>query len=231
MKQIARAPSRSRRASSSAASARAERLVGRRGVPHADPLIGGRRAVVVDQAHVLQAGQALGELDGVGDRGRSQEEARLGAVGPRDSPQAAEHVGDVRAEDSAVDVRLVDDDDGEVREHVGPGGVVGEDADVEHVGVGEHDVGVAAEESARLARGVAVVDRRTDSLAQAEGGERARLILSQGLGRIQVESAGAGIAAEDVERRQVEAHRLAGCGPRRDDRGRLPRGVDGVRLV
>ena len=34
----------------------------------------------------------------------------LGAVDARDPAQAAQHVGDVRAEDAAVGVRLVDDD-------------------------------------------------------------------------------------------------------------------------
>ena len=42
---------------------------------------------------VLQAGQALGELDRVGDRRGGQQEARLGAVGGRDPPQPAQDVG------------------------------------------------------------------------------------------------------------------------------------------
>ena len=100
--------------------ARAERLVGQRRVPDRDPPPRRRRAVVVDQRDVLEAGQPLGQLDRVGDRRRGQQEARLGAVGGGDPPQAAQHVGDVRAEHAAVDVRLVDDDDREVREQVAP---------------------------------------------------------------------------------------------------------------
>jgi hypothetical protein len=46
----------------------------------------------------------------------------------------------VRAEHAAVDVRLVDDDDVEAVQEVRPRAVVGQDPDVEHVGVGEHDV-------------------------------------------------------------------------------------------
>ena len=147
----------------------AERLVGERRVPDRDLPARRGRAVDVDQAEVLEAREALGQLDGVGDRGGGEEEARGGAVGGGDPAQAAQDVGDVRAEDAAVDVRLVDDDDREVREQLGPGGVVGEDADVEHVGVGEHDVGAPADVGARLARGVAVVDRRANALGEAEG--------------------------------------------------------------
>ena len=85
----------------------------------------------------------LGELDRVGDRRARQQEARLGAVDRGDASQAPEHVGDVRAEHAAVDVRLVDDDEREVREQVAPRGVVGQDPDVEHVGVGEDQVASA----------------------------------------------------------------------------------------
>ena len=70
--------------------------------------------------HVLEAGQALGELDRVGDRRRGEQEARLGAVRGGDPAQPPQHVRDVRAEHAAVDVRLVDDDDREVREQAPP---------------------------------------------------------------------------------------------------------------
>ena len=167
----------------------AQRLVGERRVPDRDLAARRRRAVLVDQADVLQAGEALGQLDGVGDRGGGQQEARGRAVGRGDPAQPAQDVGDVRAEHAAVDVRLVDDDDREVREQLGPGGVVGEDADVEHVGVGEHDVRAPADVRARLTRGVAVVDRGTHLLGQAEGAQRAGLVLGECLGRVEVERA------------------------------------------
>ena len=103
---------------------------------------------------VLEAGQALGQLDRVGDRRRGEQEARLGAVGRGDPPQPPQHVGDVRAEHAAVDVRLVDDDDGEVGEEVAPGGVVGQDPDVQHVGVGEDTTLARRRIAARSPRGV-----------------------------------------------------------------------------
>ncbi len=209
----------------------AEVLVGERWVPDRDLAPRRGRAVDVDQAEVLQPRQALGQLYRVGDRRGGEQEARGGAVGGGDPAQAAQDVGDVRAEDAAVDVRLVDDDDREVREQLGPGGVVGEDADVEHVGVREHDVRALPNVRARLAWGVAVVDRRAHLLGQAEGGERARLVLGERLRRVEVQRARPRVAHEHVERRQVEAQRLARGGPGRDDRRALPGGVDGLGLM
>ena len=160
---------------------------------------------------VLEAGQALGQLDRVGDRRRGQQEARLGSVGGGDPAQSPQHVGDVRAKHAAIDVGLVDDDDGQVREQLAPGGVVGEDPDVEHVGVGEDQVGAPSDLRARLARRVAVVDRGAHRSCEPERADRARLVLGERLRRVEIERARLGDrAARDVERRQVEAQRLAG---------------------
>ena len=71
---------------------------------------------------------------------------------------------------------------------------------------------------ALLARRVAVVDRRAHRLVQAERVQRARLVLGQRLGRVQVQRARACVGAQDVERRQVEAQRLARRGAGGDDR-------------
>ena len=57
---------------------------------------------------------ALGELARVRDRRRREQELRLGAVDRGEPPQPPQDVPDVRAEDAAVDVRLVDDDVAEV---------------------------------------------------------------------------------------------------------------------
>ena len=100
------------------------------------------------------------------------------------APQPPQHVGHVRAEDAAVDVRLVDHHDREVAEEVRPGRMVGEDPEVQHVRVGQHDVGAPAQLGALLARRVAVVDRRPRAL-QPERVQRARLVLRERLGRIQ----------------------------------------------
>jgi hypothetical protein len=109
----------------------------------------------------------------------------------------------VRAEHAAVHVSLVDDDPGEVGQHVAPRAVVGEHADVEHVRVGEDQVGALADRAALLARGVAVVDRVAQEPA-TELGELARLILGERLGRVEVERARRRVARERVEHRHVE---------------------------
>src|SRR6185295_5358818 len=70
-----------------------------------------------------------------------------------------------------------------------------------------------------------------DLLREAELVERAGLVLGERLRRVQVERAGARVAAEDVERRQVEAQRLARGGPRRDDRRPRPGGLERLGLV
>ncbi len=103
------------------ARADAELLVEERRVPERDRPLGARRCVVPDHGHV-EAEQRPRELARVRDRRRGEQELRVGAVDPRDPAQAAEDVPDVRAEDAAVDVRLVDDDVGEVRRARRPSG-------------------------------------------------------------------------------------------------------------
>ena len=209
----------------------AERLVLQRRVPHRDLARRARGAVAVHERDLVQAGQALGELDRVGDRRAGEQDARLGPVRSGDAPQAPQDVRDVRAEHAAVHVRLVDDDDREVREHVRPRVVVGEDPDVEHVGVREDEVRAPPDRGALVARRVAVVDRGAHALAEPELGDRARLVLRQRLRRVQVDRARLGVAAEHVERREVEAQRLARRGAGRDDRRAVPRALQRLGLV
>ena len=117
----------------------------------------------------------------------------------------------MRAEHAAVDVRLVDDDVREVREHVAPAVVVREDADVEHVRVREHEVRPLADLPAALGLGVAVVDRRPDA-RHLQLGERAQLVLRERLRRVEVERAPLRLARERVEHGQVEGERLPARG-------------------
>ena len=201
-----------------AESARADAELGvdQLGVPERDRPLGRRRGVAVDHARRL-AEQRLRELRGVRDRRRREHELRLRPVRAGEPAQAAEHVPHVRAEDAAVDVRLVDDDVAQVREHVAPAVVVREHADVEHVRVGQDHVRPLADLPAALALGVAVVDRRLDAL-DAEGRERARLILGERLRRVEVERPALRLAREQVEHGQVEGEALAARRAGRDDR-------------
>ncbi len=97
---------------------------------------------------------------------------------------------------------------------------------MQHVRIGEHHVCASADLGAGLAWGVSVVDRWAHSLGQAERGQRPCLVLGESLGRVQVQRPRPRVAAEHVEGRQVEAHRLARCRARGDDRRSLPGGVD-----
>ena len=196
------------------------------GVPERDRPLGRRRGVAVDHGRRL-AEQRFGELRRVRDRRRGEHELRLRSVRPGEPAEPPEDVADVRSEDAAVDVCLVDDDEAEVREHVAPAVVVRQHAHVEHVRVGQNDVRPFADLPAPLALGVAVVDRRLDAL-DAEGLQRAGLILRERLGRVEVERPALRLAREQVEHGQVEREALAAGGAGRDDRvaavpERLPR--------
>ena len=208
------------------ARSQAELLVGQRRVPERDRPLGARRAVVADHRR-LRADQRARQLARVGDRGRGEQELRLGAVDARQPPQPAQDVRDVRAEDAAVDVRLVHDHVREVREHVAPAVVVREHADVEHVRVGQDQVRPLAHLPAALRLGVAVVDRGAQP-RRAERAERPELVLRERLRRVEVERPLLRLARERVEDGQVEREGLPARGARRDDqvlaaRGRLPR--------
>ena len=193
----------------------ARRPVDQRRVPDRDPPRGARGAVGVDQVE-RRADEPLGQLQRVGDRRRGEDEAGLGAVQGAHAPQPPQDVGDVGAEDASVDVRLVDDDVAQPRQHLSPVAVVGQDADVEHVGVGQDQVRAAADRRALLARRVAVVDR-VPQAARSDLGQLARLVLGERLGRIEVDRAGGVVAGDRVEHRHVEGERLARGGAARDD--------------
>ena len=102
---------------------------------------------------------------------------------------------------------------------------------MQHVGIRQHDARVAADLRACLPRSVAVVDRRAHSPSQAERRQRPRLVRGERLGRIHVQRPRAQIAAEHVERRQVEAHRLARRGAGRHDDRPFPGLVDRLQLM
>ncbi len=208
---------------------RPEVLVDQRRVPDPDPPPGPRRAVRVDQGERLPD-EPLGELDRVRDRRRGEDEPRVRAVDSRDAAQPPHDVGDVGAEDAAVGVGLVEDDPLEVGEHVSPALVVGQDADVEHVRVGQDQVRALADLRPVLARRVAVVDRVAQR-AEAELGELSRLVLGERLGRIEVDRTPGGIAGQRVENGQVEGERLAGGRAAGDDQVALGGGLERLELV
>ena len=212
------------------ARAQAELGVEERRVPDDDLALRARRRVAVDDGRALSR-QLERELAGVRDRRGGEQELRLGVVDPREPPKPPEDVRDVRPEHASVDVRLVDDDIAEVCEDVSPAVVVGEDADVEHVRVGEDDVRPLADLPAALARRVAVVDRRLEPL-QAELGQRPRLVLRERLRRVEVERPRLRLAGDRVEDGKVECKGLSRCRAGGDDDVlSAPRRFPGLGLV
>ncbi len=144
------------------AGADAELLVHDRRVVEVHLAARARRAGAVDQGDLgrLDADEARGVLARVADGGGGADELRIFAVKARDAPQPREHVRHVRAEHAAVGVELVEHHVAQALEEVRPARVVGQDPGVEHVGVGEHDAAALARGAPRVARGVAVEDRR-----------------------------------------------------------------------
>jgi hypothetical protein len=136
----------------------------------------------------------------------------------------------MRAEHAAVHVRLVDDYEREIGEHVAPARVVWQHAHVEHVRVGQDQVRALADGAALLARRVPVVDRVAQE-RRAQLVQLARLVLRERLGRVDVDRPRPRIARQRVEHRQVERQRLAARGAGRDDRRVLPRRLERCRLV
>ena len=118
------------------------------------------------------------------------------------------------AEDASVVVQLVDDDVAQVLEQADPLVVVGEDAGVEHVGVGDDDVAGLADGASGGGRGVAVVGERLDVGADLfdQSVQLGLLVLGERLGGEEVEGAGVGVFEDGVEDGQVVAEGLAAGG-------------------
>ena len=166
-----RAPSTTRSASSRAASAPAARRTGASCSP---------RSAVSGGSHSANVRAPCGEASSVTavDRQPDSRDADaagsatvaeastktgVGAVRRAHPPQPAQHLRDVRAEQPAVGVALVDDHVAQPAQERRPPRVRRQDPAVQHVRVGQHPVGVRAHPVALLERGVAV-----------EGGRRAR---------------------------------------------------------
>ena len=211
----------------------AELAVHHRRVVDGEVPLAPRRAAAVDERH-LAAGEGLRQLPGVPDGGRRAQDLRPRAVELAQAVQAPEDVGHVRSVDAAVRVQLVHDHVAQVLEELHPLGVVGQDALVEHVRVGDHDVGLRADGLARVLGRVAVVGERPDVRAEGldEAVELGELVLGQGLGGEEVEGAGARVLQDRVEDGQVVAQGLPGRGGGDDD-GVAPgaHGVEGLALM
>ena len=118
------------------------------------------------------------QLVGIADGGRGEDPPGVAAVVRDQAPQPAQHHRHVRAEHAAAHVGLVDDDERQAEEEVGPARVVGQQRQMEHVRVRHHEVRVRADQRALGARRVAVVhgglDLRELQRSGPRGADRAR---------------------------------------------------------
>ena len=187
--------------------AHAGRRVLERRVPEHHRPLRPRRLVLVHHLE-RRADQALGELLRVADGRRGEHEARVGAVLRAEPAQAPHHLGDVAAEHAPVHVRLVEHHVAELVQELRPALVGGEDADVQHVGVGEQDGRGAPQQRALVLRRVAVVDRRDDARAH-EACELARLVLRERLGGEEEERPRLRLLGEGLEHGELVAEALA----------------------
>ena len=104
-----------------------------------------RRCAVPVHEDGRPPGERRGELAGISDRGRAADDDGVRPVVRAQPEKAPQHVGDMAAEDPAVRVQLIDDDDADLLEQLEPLGVMGQDRVVEHVRVGHDDLAGCAD--------------------------------------------------------------------------------------
>ncbi len=156
--------------------------------------------------------QLRSKFAGICNGGRAADELRRGTIKSRDAREAAQHVGQVAAENAAISVQFVEHDVAKIFEQAHPFGVVRQDAGVQHVRIGENHVGAFADGFARVAGRVAVIGEYAEGIVKARGEivKFRELILRQGLGGKKIEGARIRIFENGIEYWQVVAKRLAG---------------------
>ena len=100
----------------------------------------------------------------------------------RDSPQTSDYIRHMRSKNTSVGVNLVYHDIFEVAKQIGPSGMVGQDSQVEHVRVGEHNIAHRLDKRPLFARGIAVICSRPN-VGQTVQVDFTELILREGLRR------------------------------------------------
>ena len=130
--------------------------------------------------------------------------------------QPAEHVRQVAAEHTPVGMDLVNDDIAQVLKQFDPLGMMRQDAGVQHVRVGNHDMAGLPHGLAGSGGRVPVIGIGFDIHAHALDHviQFADLIRGQGLGREKIERAGVLVLQNGGQHRQVIAHGFAGSGGR-----------------
>ena len=176
------------------------------------------RTALVDEDELL-LDEVLRMLLGIGHgRGAADEDGVL-SVEAADPFQAPEHVGHVAAEDPPVDVKLVHYHVLQIGEELLPLGVVGQDAGVEHVRVGDHHVALLADRLPGVVRRVTVVGEGLDVRLQLadEAMHLRHLVVGEGLRGKEVDGPRLGLLDDLLEHGDVVAEGLAACRGRDED--------------
>ncbi len=138
------------------------------------------------------------------------------------------------AEDAAIGVDLIDDDVFQPPEERTPIGMEGQDAGMEHVGVGDEHAAAGADARPLPARCVAIVgvDRDGQPGGVDDGRRLCFLVVGQRLGGKEIEGTGGGVGRQPRQDGQRIGQRFAaGRGRGDDDVLAAGHGVDGRRLV
>ena len=151
----------------------------------------------------------------VADGRARRDHLRRRAVVTRQTQQAAQDIGDVRPHHPPVGVKLVHHNELHISQKARPGGVVGQDAVVEHVGIGEDARRTLAHLAPFGGGRVAVVGGDEPFYAQSrrEPPKLVQLVVRERLGWEEVERRAA--LPKRVKRRHLIAERLARGGRRR----------------
>ena len=145
-----------------------------------------------------QPDKPLGELARIADGCRGEYEAWVRPVRGAETPETAHHLGDVRAEDSAIDVGFVQHDVTEMVQELGPALVRRQDAQI-----AEQDGSVLPDLAALLLGRVPVVDRRHGP-RHPQRSYLPHLVLGQRLGGVQEQRPCLTVLGEGVQGRQRE---------------------------
>ena len=128
--------------------------------------------------------------------------------------QAAEDVREVAAKDSAIRVQLIDDHVAEVLEQLRPPGVVRQDPRMEHVGIAQHHVRLAADRATCVRGRVAVVSEDPDLDVAAVPDDLCQrvqfgeLVLRERFGWEEIQRARRRVLQDRVQDRRVVAERF-----------------------
>ncbi len=129
--------------------------------------------------------------------------------------ETPQDVAQVTPEHASIRVEFIDDHVLQIFEQLRPARMVRQDPRMHHVGIAQHHVRAAADRTARILGGIAVVGKDAD-VAAAFGADEfgqlmqfRELVLREGFGREQIQRARGRVLQDRVHHRHVVAERFA----------------------